>query len=181
MANEIQVTGLAELRKSLLEELPEALQGKAAQLALAKACRPIVEAAKAKAPTRFVGPLQPGKRARGRLRDAIYSFRSPESTKTYEARCIGVKSSAWYWRFIEFGRASIERIKKGSLGTVARGFFGKKVKAVPPKPFLRPAFEENAQAAIGIFAAAILPSIEKVAKQAYTRSARRLRKAITGF
>lgn len=180
MPDQVDVSGLAELRQTLLKDLPEALQGKASQAALAKAAKPIVDAAKAKAPTNFVGPLKPGQRARGRLRDAITSARNPESTKTYESRLIGVTRKAWWWRFIEFGRASITRAK-GSLGTPAKGFFGKQVKAVPAKPFLRPAFEENAQGAIAIYIRELQPAIARVARQAAARSTRRLRKYITGF
>lgn len=180
MADQIEVSGLAELRQTLLKDLPEALQGKASQIALGKAAKPIVDSAKAKAPSSFVGPLKPGQRARGRLRDSITSARNPESTKTYESRLIGVRRSAWYWRFIEFGRASITR-EKGSLGTPAKGFFGKTVAAVPAKPFLRPAFEENVGQVPAIYSRALQPAIEKVARQARARSARRLRKYITGF
>lgn len=184
MADQIEVSGLAELRETLLKSLPEAMQGKASQAALAKAARPIVDAAKQKAPTRkprgFVGPMSSGGGAPGRLRASIYSYRNRESKKTYESRFIGVKGKAWYWRFIEFGRATIERAK-GSLGTPVKGFFGKKVRAVPAKPFMRPAFEENANRAIQIYQQALIPSIEKVARQAYARSQRRLRKYITGF
>jgi HK97 gp10 family phage protein len=182
MPDQIEVSGLTELRQAL-KILPEALQGKASQAALAKAARPIVRAAQQKAPTRkprgFIGPVRPEK-AKGGLRAAIYSYRNRESTKTFESRYIGVKGKAWYWRFIEFGRASISRAK-GSLGNPIKGFFGKVVKAVPAKPFLRPAFDENAEQAIEIYRDALLPSIEKVAKQAYARSQRRLRKYITGF
>lgn len=183
MPDQIEVSGLAELRETMLKTLPEALQGKASQLALTKAARPIIAAAQARAPTRkprgFVGPMPAGK-AKGNLRRAIYSYRSPESTKTYESRFIGVRGRAWYWRFIEFGRASIERAK-GSLGNPVKGFFGKKVVAVPAKPFLRPAFEQNATKAIELYQQGLLPALEKVARQAYARSQRRLRKAITGF
>jgi HK97 gp10 family phage protein len=184
MADQIEVSGLTELRQTLLKDLPEALQGKASQLALAKATRPIIAAAQARAPSRkprgFVGPIAAGAKVAGNLKRAIYSYRNRESTKTYESRFIGVKGKAWYWRFIEFGRASITRAT-GSLGNVRKGFFGKTVTAVPAKPFLRPAFEENATRALEIYQQALLPAIEKVAKQAYSRSLKRVRKAITGF
>jgi HK97 gp10 family phage protein len=182
MADRIEVSGLTELREAL-KTLPEALQGKASQIALTKAARPIVRAAQQKAPTRkprgFMGPMRPEK-TKGRLRASIYSFRNRESTKTFESRLIGVKGRAWYWRFIEFGRASISRAK-GSLGTPVKGFFGKVVKAVPARPFLRPAFEENANRAIELYRDALLPAIEKTARKAFQRSQRRLRKYITGF
>lgn len=180
MADQVEVSGLAELRQTLLKDLPEALQGKASQLALAQAAKPIVEAAKARAPSSFVGPLKRGRKARGRLRDSITSTRNPASTKTYESRLIGVKQKAWYWRFIEFGRSSITR-REGSLGTPAKGFFGKQVTAVPAKPFLRPAFEENAERAMVLYAKALIPAIKVVSLKAQRRAARRIRKYITGF
>ncbi len=180
MADQIEVSGLAELRQTLLRDLPEALQGKASQLALRQAAKPMIETAKSLAPSSFVGPLKPGQRARGRLRDSIKSARNPQSTKTYEAISIGVTRRAWYWTFIEFGRASITR-DKGSLGTPRSGFFGKTVKAVPPKPFLRPAFDQNAEGAIAIYGRALIPAIKIVALKAQQRSLRRIRKTITGF
>lgn len=180
MADEIQVSGLSELRDTLMKRLPEAIQGKASQAALAKAARPIVDAAKAKAPTRFVGPQRPGQVARGRLRDAIRSWRNRDSTRTYESRHIGVRARAFYWRWIEFGRGAIERAT-GSLGTVAKGFFGKRVNAAPARPFLRPAFEENKMRAIDIYAAALKPAIERVAAAASRRNVKRLVNKLTGF
>lgn len=183
MADQVEVSGLAEIRETLLRRLPQALQGKASQAALAKAARPIVTAAVSKAPSRkprgFVGPVQPSVEQRGNLRKSIYSYRNRASTRTYESRFIGVKSKAFYWRWIEFGRASITSAK--SMGTPLHGFFGKVVKAMPARPFMRPAFEENKTQAISIYVAAIRPAIEKVAAQARRRSVRRLTKAITGF
>lgn len=184
MADQVDVTGLKELRETLLN-MPQAIQGKASQGALAKAARPIVAMAKQLAPvgkgSEFVGPRR-GKQPAppGRLKRAIYSFRNRESTKTNESRFIGVRGSAWYWRFIEFGRGTIES-EKGSLGTPAKGFFGKVVRAIPARPFLRPAFEALKVQAIDIYAKALIPQIEKYARKAYERSAKRLRKAITGF
>jgi len=179
MPDPIEVSGLAELRETLLKRLPESLQGKASQAALTRAARPIVDAAKAKAPTRMVGPVQPGKQARGRLRDSIKSWRNRESTRTYESRYIGVTARAYYWRWIEFGRGTIEATK--SLGTVIKGFFGKTIKAVPARPFLRPAFEENAARAIEIVRQSLGPAIERVAERARRRNIRSLAKKITGF
>jgi HK97 gp10 family phage protein len=185
MADEIEVSGLAELRETLQNRLPEALQGKAAQRALTRAAAPMVATAKQLAPSRgprgFMGPLRPDEEAPpGLLRRMIYSYRNRESTKTYESRLIGVRSKAWYWRFIEFGRAVITR-EKGSLGTPGKGWFGKSVKAVPAKPFLRPAFEANKFKAIEIFRDSLKPAIEKVAAAARARGIRRITKILTGF
>jgi HK97 gp10 family phage protein len=180
MADEVEVAGLAELRDVLQIRLPEALRGKAMQAALAKAAAPMVAEAQARAPSGFVGPTRPGEKVRGRLKRAIYSYRNRASTRTYESRLIGVRARAWYWRFIEFGRAVIQR-EKGSLGTPAKGFFGKIVKAVPARPFLRPAFEANKFKAIEIVRKALLPAIEKVAAAARRRGIRRITKKLTGF
>ncbi len=177
MAEEIAVAGLAELRETLLARLPEALQGKASQAALAKAARPIVADAVSRAPSRkprgFVGPARVGTSPSGNLKRAIYSFRNRESTKTQESRLIGVRGRAFYWRFIEFGRASISK-SSGSLGTPLKGFFGKVVQAIPARPFLRPAFEANKIRAIEIYAAALRPAIEKVAAKARARTIKKL-------
>lgn len=180
---DIEVSGLRELRETLLKKLPEALQGKASQMALAAAARPIVNQAKALAPTRkprgFMGPTQ-GESLQGNLRRSIYSYRFKGSTKTREVRHVGVRARAFYWRFIEFGRATISKAK-GSLGNPRKGWFGKIVRAVPARPFMRPAFEANKERAVGIYARSIQPAIVKVAAQAQRRSLRRIRKAITGF
>jgi HK97 gp10 family phage protein len=185
MADEIQVSGLAELRDTLENRLPEALRGKAMQQALARAAAPMVATAKALAPSRgprgFQGPLQPGKQAPpGLLRKMIYSYRNRASTRTYESRFIGVRPRAWYWRFIEFGRAIVTR-EKGSLGTPGKGWFGKSVKAVAARPFLRPAFEANKFKAIEIVRDSLKPAIEKVAAAARARGIRRITKKLTGF
>lgn len=182
MPDQVDVSGLAELRQTLLKDLPESLQGKASQLALAKAAAPIVRQAKALAPSRkprgFVGPMLD--KAKGNLKKAIYSYRNRASTKTYESRFIGVRGKAWYWRFIEFGRGVVSRAT-GVLGTPVKGFFGKVVQAIPARPFLRPAFEANKLRAIEIYKQSLIPQIAKVSQRAAARSARRVRKAITGF
>lgn len=188
MVDVVAVSGLAELRQALLRDLPEALQGKASQAALAKAARPIVNSARALAPSRkpprFAGPMPSsaagGRVAPGKLRRSIYSARSKESTKTNEVRIISVRGRAYYWRFIEFGRGQVVK-QKGSLGTPRKGFFGKQVRATPARPFMRPAFEANKLRAIDIYAKELQPAIAKVAKQAQARNIRRLTREITGF
>lgn len=177
------VSGLTEIRQTLLK-LPEAVQGRASQSALAKAAAPIVRLAKSLAPRRasreLVGPLPGGQDAPpGLLRKSIRAFRNRNSTKSYESRFIGVRGKAWYWKFIEFGRGAITSAK--SLGTQAKGFFGKAVKAVPARPFLRPAFEALKSQAIEIYRKALVPEVEKYAQRAYQRSIRRITRKVTGF
>lgn len=183
MSEVVTISGLAELRQTLLRDLPEALQGKASQVALSKAAQPMLNEARARAPSRaprdFVGPIQPGK-AKGNLKRSIYAYRNRESTRTYESRFIGVRQKAFYWRFIEFGRGEINK-DKGSLGNEQHGFFGKSVKAVPAKPFLRPAFEANKFKAIGIYAEALKPAIQVVSLKAQRRTIKRFIHGLTGF
>lgn len=175
MTEEIRVDGLEDL-KNELRRLPEKLQGKALQGALAKAAKPIVATARSLAPVKT-----------GRLRKAIYSFRDRSSTRTREARLISVKSGkrfqkkdrdAYYWKFIEFGRAQVTKKGRGALGNENAGFFGKTVKAIPPRPFMRPAFEQNKYNALQIVQDVMKDEVTKVAKRAQSRSSARLSRAL---
>lgn len=175
MIEQVRVDGLEDLR-SELRRLPEKLQGKALQGALAKAAKPIIATARSLAPVKS-----------GRMRRAIYSFRDRSSTKTREARLISVKSGkryqkkdkdAYYWKFIEFGRAQVTKKGRGSLGNEQSGFFGKTVKAIPPRPFMRPAFEQNKYKALQIVQDVMKDEVAKVAKKAQARSTSRLARAL---
>lgn len=176
MTEEVQVSGLDELRDVLLRKLPENLRGKALQGALAKAAKPIIATARQLAPSKS-----------GRLRKAIYSFRDRQSTPTRESRLISVRRGkkaqknnrdAYYWKFVEFGHGPIKAKSGKSLGNQQDGFFGNEVKAVPPRPFMRPAFETNKLKAIDIVKAELAGQIDKVAKKAVQRSATRLGRAL---
>lgn len=183
MTEEFRVEGLEDLRDVLLNKLPQSLQGKAMQKTLALAAKPIVATAKSLAPVRS-----------GRLKRAIYSYRDRDSTKTREARLVSVRNGrrfqksdrdAYYWKFVEFGHASIKAKRTKSLGNETAGFFGKEVTAIPARPFMRPAFEQNKYKAIDIVKTELTGQIDKVAKQAQARSARKLggklRQTLTGI
>lgn len=182
-SQQIEVAGLRELRETLTRTLPDKLQGKALQGALSKAALPILRTARAHAPVKT-----------GRLRKAIYAFRDRQSTRTREARLISVRSGrrfqkrdrdAYYWKWIEFGHGVIKRKKGGVLGRPNKGFFGSEVKAVPARPFMRPAFEAKKMEALEIFRRTLKDQIEKVAKRAFERSksrlGSRLRRGVTGL
>jgi HK97 gp10 family phage protein len=162
-----RVEGLTELKDLLERKLPEHIQGKAMQGALAQAAKPIVTEARKNAPVKT-----------GILRRAIYSLKARESTRQKAIRLITVragkrqgKRDAYYWKWIEFGRGA-STAKKGSLGTPERGFFGKTVKATLAQPFLRPAFESQKMRAIDVFKATMVSEIEKVSAK-YGKSLRR--------
>jgi HK97 gp10 family phage protein len=160
MSEEIKIQGLSELQAAL-RTLPDKLQRKAVRSALAKAAKPIVAAARQLAPVKS-----------GRMRRAIYSYRDRASPKTYESRLISVKRGkryqksdrdAYYWKFVEFGRAAIE--SKKTLGNEQSGFFGRRVKAVPPRPFMRPAFAQNKYKALQIVKDELAQAIATLARK----------------
>lgn len=132
MTENVHILGLTELREALVRKIPMEMQGPVLQKALAAGAKPIVAKARAFAPE----PVS------GTLNRSIYSYRDRAGSKpTFESRFIGVRKAAWYWRLIEFGRGAVTVKKAKVLGTPAEGFFGRTVKAYPPHPFLRPAFE----------------------------------------
>lgn len=166
---EVKVEGLAELVELMQKKLPEFIQTKALHPALTKAAKPIIDEARALVPVKT-----------GKVRRSIYSYRDRDSTKQKAVRSIGVRSGkrhgdkdAFYWKFVEFGRGeSVVGKKRGaarggerarSLGTPERGFFGKVVKAVPARPFMRPAFEAKKLAAIEEFKKYMGPEIQRAA------------------
>jgi HK97 gp10 family phage protein len=160
---EVKVEGLAELTEVLKRKLPDHIQTKALHPALTKAAQPIVRQARQNAPVKT-----------GRLRKAIYSFRDRASTKVKAIRLISVRSGrkhgdkdAYYWKWLEFGRAEVT--SKRNMGTPEKGFFGKKVKALPAQPFLRPAFEAKKFEALNRFKESMGPEIDKAAER-YRRS-----------
>lgn len=169
---EAKVEGLSELRDLLQRRLPEHLQTKALQPALAKAAKPIVNDARARVPVKT-----------GAVRRAITSARSRKSTKVMAVRIIGVNvkrikrpnvvngRSRWidkfYWKQLEFGRAAY--VSKRNLGTSEHGFFGRTFQAVPARPFLRPAFESKKYEAVQKFKESMGPEIEKFAARNQSR------------
>jgi HK97 gp10 family phage protein len=162
-----KVEGLTELKDLLQRKLPDHIQTKALQAGLAKAAQPIVQDARSRVPVKT-----------GLLRRAIYSFRSKKSTKQKAIRLISVRSGrkqgkrdAFYWKFVEFGRGVVEvGRKRGAairgersnvLGTPAKGWFGKTVKAAPAQPFMRPAFEARKYEALDRFKTVMVDEINK--------------------
>ena len=171
-----QVKGLRELRTALTKTVPDRMQPRILQRALSRAARIIVNAA------RIIAP-----QLTGRLRRAIYHFRDRDSKRDFQSRLISVRTGkreqkkgrdAFYWKWVEFGRGVVEagtsrrnrrgtlktyRTKARVLGTPATGFFGKRVRAVPPRPFLRPAFEANKERATQAIQSELKSEIEAAA------------------
>lgn len=181
---EVKVEGLAELRDLLQRKLPYEIQTKALQSTLAKAAQPILKDARSRVPVKS-----------GRLRRAIYSFRDKASTKVKAIRLISVRSGrrhggkdAFYWKWVEFGRGESKVGKKrgaprggaraASLGTPERGWFGKKVKAVAARPFMRPAFESRKMEALETFRKNMATEIQKTAQRLQSRTVSRIKRSV---
>ena len=109
------------------------------------------------------------------------NVRSGRAGQTY--RTAGSKSNpggdTWYWRIVEFGRGPVSikqrKKKKGAriLANIGTGeFFGQSVPAVAPQPFLRPALENNIQAATDAFVRAYQKSLESLLRKEAKRAAR---------
>lgn len=156
MSEVVNVYGLTELRDALLRKIPIEMQGKVLQEALVAGADPIVVKAQSLAPVKS-----------GALRKAIRSWRDAGDSKpTYEVRSVGITHKVWYGRLVEFGRGVVVARKGSTLGNDQHGFFGKVVRAVPPRPFLRPAFESAKTESLKEIVKALADSIEKAATKA---------------
>ena len=72
-----------------------------------------------------------------------------------------VEGKVWYWRLIEFGRGAVVASKDTKMLTDGQNFFGKDVGPVPAKPFMRPALQNNIQAATNKFAEVFSAELDK--------------------
>lgn len=141
----VEITGLAELKKNL-GRLHEDLAGKAAQSAVAGAAALVKKEAKRNARVQ-------GLKDTGDLIENIVAKRlkTPRHVKAYN---VGVRTGRkgrkpgkedqdpFYWWFHEFGTSKL-----------------------PPKPFLRPAFDENEQKLIDIMNKRVAAAIKRFQKR----------------
>lgn len=146
MAESIKIAGAAEALR-LLRRLPVELQEKALQGAVRAGAKVVYDAAKALAPE-DTGRL---KRniflANGRKSDVdaatLIGVRSPNAKQTARfKRRTGLPASAnprdaFYWRFLEFGTSKMRA-----------------------RPFMRPAFDQNKEAAANTIITALRAGIE---------------------
>lgn len=160
----VKVSGLEGIRSALNSIVPKHFQGAVLQKALTAAAKPIIADAKARAPV-----------LTGTLKGDIFSFKEKGSSPTHEIRAISVRTGkraskkqgdAFYWVWIEYGHGEITTTTFKSLGTPAKGFFGKTVKAYPAHPFMRPAYEAQKQAALQVFQEAMAKEITAAANKA---------------
>jgi HK97 gp10 family phage protein len=162
-AGTVRVFGLAELNRALRTTIPEHYQKATLQKALLAGAKIIVQDAQNRVPVKT-----------GLLKKAIYSYPDREGGQTFQSRLIGVrggksktkKLDAYYWRFIEFGRAEVSTKGHRSLGTPEAGFFGRTVKAYPAHPFLRPAFEAKKLEALTVMQSVLAAELVNAANLA---------------
>jgi len=173
MTELVRIEGLRELREAFVRKVPQHMQGSTLQRALAAGARPIIDTAKSLAPS-----------LKGVLKRAIFSFRDKGSTPTYEARNIRPREGkrfqksgrdAFYWRWIEFGRGALEaepgKAFKIPVPLGAKlNIFRPRVAAVPPRPFLRPAFIARSRDALRIITERLRVELENAAVRARWRT-----------
>lgn len=164
---EVQVEGLKELREALLTTLLPEMQGKALQIALRQAARPMLREARRLAPV-----------ATGRMRRAIYITKRRNGTNERQGVIIGVKSGArykkggtdaYYWKWVEFGHLS----SRTKIARRARAAGTTGARFIPARPFMRPAFEGKKYVAISTFKDKMREAITKASKNAASRAVRR--------
>jgi HK97 gp10 family phage protein len=176
----VEISGLRELQIAL-SMLPLELRGQAMQKALLDGAKPIIEAAIAKAPEN-----------EGRLKASIYSRKVRGADVDEIVREVTVRSGwraakkgkdAFYWKFIEFGRAA-KTAQKGQVFRFYSKFgapvFTKTIRALPARPFLRPAFEEQKLAALAIIRDSTKIAVVKAAAKVEGRMAVRRRTGVPG-
>lgn len=149
MATTFEVKGLKELNK-FLQQLPAKVETNIMRGALRAAAKPVMEAAKANAPTGE--PSESAKRRyklyNGALRDSIrISSRIDRRNKQVKARVIvGGKSKktgadVFYAYIVEFKGSRPHSLRKGGKGPVTHP-------GMDPNPFLRTALDSQAGEAI---------------------------------
>jgi len=167
---EIQISGLAELKKAM-QELPGKIEGKIAAEAMRAGLKLIGEAAKSYVPVNS-----------GALRDSIKVKIQGKSKKFGWVRMhlTAGDKKAYYAHMVEYGTASYYTgqgetvgqpytIKaKKSKGLFFGGINRKQVihPGIKPQPFMRPAFDQNQQAAIDKMVAHMSKAIPKEFKKA---------------
>lgn len=164
MVETVKIEGLRELREALMKTVPEHMRGRVLQQALGAGARLVVTDARRRAPMKT-----------GTLKRAIYATRNKRgSNQVREERVVTVrqgkragKKDAFYWRWVEFGRGTVEA-GRGTrvLGKPGKGFFGRQVRAVPARPFLRPAFESQKVAAVDSIRARLAKELDAAAAKA---------------
>ncbi len=151
---QIEVRGLKGLQRAL-QELPKKIERRALNAALMKGAQPMVKAAKSRAPV-LTGALRYAVRAKpvspkGHAATVVIGITGAKQVERKNSKgrvrkvWVRAKNFVFYWLFQEFGTGH-----------------------QPARPFMRPAFETNKVASVGIIknslAARIAVEAEKLRK-----------------
>lgn len=157
----IRVEGIAEIKR-VLDGVEEAVRKEGALLMLMRAGRVLRDLARVKAPKR-----------KGKLAKSIGVRRGRRSETV--SRVI-VSARVPYAHLVEYGAAphTLRARNKGVLVALGK-FLGAELEhpGASPKPFLRPALDEGAQAALAEAARTIDEQIERAAAKLARQAARR--------
>lgn len=82
-----------------------------------------------------------------------------------EAMAYGITTGPAFWaKFVEFGRG-IVRVAKKKVLTDGLYFFGKEVRAMPARPFMRPALDEGSARALTIMRDRLKRGLDRIARK----------------
>jgi HK97 gp10 family phage protein len=180
---ELKVEGLREA-VAKLDEFRVDMRTKVVYGALRDGAKPMVRAASAFAATLTRAPLKHS-RSRGTISRNVKVFRSKKfrgqddtigvyiTVKASKAdlKRAPVSGDPFYWRWVEGGHAIVPRSSR--VGTRNGKALNKRtIRArraaatgtVPPYPFLRPAYDQNAAQAVGIVEQRIVARVAKVSQ-----------------
>jgi HK97 gp10 family phage protein len=152
----IQTTGFADLERQLLQ-FPDAVKKTLLGAALAAGARVIQVEAKQQCPesaeSHWIGKkggngrtmVQPGELKKKGIRVRQRREQPSANLLTY---IVYVSKHYWYWKFVEFGHVIAQKPRtRAERKTLAENWKGGYVAA---KPFMRPAFESQKQAAVQV-------------------------------
>ncbi len=148
--SEVTVKGLDQLQK-FLDQLPAKIEKNVMRGALRAGAKPVLAAAKANAPV--ATPSAENQRLyglhSGALRDSIRISVSVKGGKVTAAVKAG-KGDVYYARFVEYGTRAhkIAAANKGFLGFANRYYKSVEHPGSGPRPFMRPALDSQATAAV---------------------------------
>lgn len=150
MSGDITITGLVELNE-MLQELPAKIEANILRGALRAGQKRILDDAKARCPVALpnMKNIQLYGAYRGALRDSIrISTKLKDGTVTVSVKA-GNKV-AYYAHMVEYGTRPHEELPSGAHSLFMAGLFKAQIShpGAVAKPFMRPAFDNNAQAAL---------------------------------
>ncbi len=156
---------------AMFARLPKFVRARVLRPALMKGASPILAAARSAAPVGETGLLKKSIKARAAKRKArdtrlvvigpTHMKRTFRRTKAGKLRGVGKKSIAKfkaegatlvhvdpgnYGHLVERGRVAVTPTEKRIMRTPEGVFIGKRARAVPARPFMRPAFQQSGRA-----------------------------------